>query len=613
MLYSCATPETPLLLSESSRVCFIHQGMAESTLWVLKFAAFIVVLSGAALGLNEDDPVNSTCPTWSIYQFQTNTCTCDSNIHNVVFCHNVAGKLEITMLFGYCMTLNKNQTETLVGACPFNFKHSQGWTSFVIPSHPSQLDAAVCEFTNRAGQLCGQCMDGMSPPVYSYYPQCVNCSTSNWAKYLTVSLLPTTVFFLGAVAVPLRAAAPHMNGFILFCQIMTSPPILRQLGETYYAHPYAHTSTGVTENMYISYLSIWNLDFFKMVYSPFCLHPNASTLQVISLDYIIAAYPLALIILTYTLVTLHYHNCRLVVCLWRPFLRCCIHFRRQWNIHNSLVDAFATFLLLSYVKFLSVSFDILAPTYLWDKWGRHVGTVLYYDGSVEYFGTDHLPYAVLAMSVLLVFTLLPILLTCLYPCRCFQKCLNSCHLRSQALHIFMDAFQGCYKDGTNGTRDCRYFAAIYLIARVAVYLSMIYSYTANNCGIICLLVILMLLVSGFHPYKKWFYNQLDMFLLGSLTMIMSSSWLFQIHNTEDVTTIDRVVLTVLSLISLVHSLCLVLHCIWRRSRRVQSATEQIKTCFSRPSYQLFEQSLPRRVVMDEKTALLRRKQTDLTH
>ena len=160
-----------------------------------------------------------------------------------------------------------------------------------------------------------------------------------------------------------------MNGFILFCQILTSPLILRQLGETYYLQHSSHSYmyVGILGDVYISYLSIWNLDFFKMVYSPFCLHPNASTLQVLSLDYIIAAYPLALIILTYTLVTLHYHNCRLVVCLWRPFLRCCIHFQRQWSIHNSLVDAFATFLLLSYVKFLSVSFDILAPTYLRDK------------------------------------------------------------------------------------------------------------------------------------------------------------------------------------------------------------------------------------------------------
>ena len=581
--------------------------MTVSTMWMLEIVAFIVALSGAAFGLNEDDPVNSTCHTWTIYHPQTNSCECGSSIDDIVVCHEVAGEFEVTMLFGFSMTLNKDQTETVVGACPFNFRRSEYMSSLAIPSHPSQLDAAVCGFTKRTGQLCGQCVNGTSPPVYSYFPQCVNCSTGNWAKYLTVSLLPTTVFFLGAVALRLRATAPHMNGFILFCQILTSPPILREVGEAYYTYHSAHRYYRIASDIYISYLSIWNLDFFRLVYTPFCLHPNASTLQVLSLDYIIAAYPLALIILTYTLVTLHYHDFRLVVCLWSPFLKCCIHFRRQWNIQSSLVDTFATFLLLSYVKFLSVSFDILAPTLMYNKWDRHIGTVLYYDGSVEYFGTDHLPYAVLAITVLLVFTILPILLLCLYPCRWFQKFLNSCHLRRQALHTFMDSFQGCYKDGTNGTRDCRYFAAIYLIARVAVHLSLVIASADTNSSLIALLVIVVLLLSTFHPYKKQLFNQLDTFLLGSMIVAMSTSWVLQAYNTGRETMTEKVLYALLAPIPLVYSLCLVLYCIWRRSRRVRSATERLRAFFSRPkSYQQLEQSLPRRVMMDEASALLRR-------
>ena len=586
-LQSCTTSKKFFLCCKSSAVCFIHNshpGMAVSTVRMLEILASIVVLSGAAFGLNEDDPVNSTCHTWTIYHPQNNSCECGSSIDDIVFCHEVAGEFEVTMLFGFSMTLNKDQTETVVGACPFNFRRSEYLSSLAIPSHPSQLDAAVCGFTKRTGQLCGQCVNGTSPPVYSYFPQCVNCSTSNWAKYLTVSLLPTTVFFLGAVALRLRATAPHMNGFILFCQILTSPPILRGLGEAYYTYYSAHRYYRIAGYIYISYLSIWNLDFFRLVYTPFCLHPNASTLQVLSLDYIIAAYPLALIILTYTLVTLHYHDCKLVVCLWRPFLKCCIHFRRQWNIQSSLVDTFATFLLLSYVKFVSVSFDILAPTLMYNKWDRHISTVLYYDGSVEYFGADHLPYAVLAITVLLVFTVLPILLLCLYPCRWFQKFLNSCHLRRQALHTFMDSFQGCYKDGTNGTRDCRYFAAIYLIARVAVHLLLDIVSADNNSSLIALLVIVVLLVSAFHPYKKQLFNQLDMFLLGILIVAMSTSLVLQAYNTGRQTMTEKVLYALLIPIPLVYSLCLVLYCIWRRSRRVRSATERLRAFFSRPPY-----------------------------
>ena len=259
--------------------------------------------------------------------------------------------------------------------------------------------------------------------------------------------------------------------------------------------------------IYFSLISIWNLDFFRTVYPPFCLHPNASTLQTLSLDYITAAYPLVLIILTYTLVTLHYYNCRLVVWLWRPFLRCCIRFQRQWDIQTSLVDAFTTFLLLSYVTFLSVSSDILTPTTMWDTREKRQPTVLYYNGTVKYFSKEHLPYAIPAITVLLVFIFLPILLLCLYPCRCFQRLLNRCNFRCQALHMFMDAFQGCYKNGTNGTRDCRYFAALYLISRVAVHTSLAYSSVSfTNSFSAAVLAVLVFLLSYFHSYKKQVHN-----------------------------------------------------------------------------------------------------------
>ena len=157
-----------------------------------------------------------------------------------------------------------------------------------------------------------------------------------------------------------------------------------------------------------------------MIYSQFCLQAGAFTLQILYLDYLIAAYCLALIVLTYILVTLHYYDNRLVVWIWRPFRKCFIRFRRKWDIQNSLVYAFATFLLLSYVKLLSITFDIVMPTAVFNKWGNQVSTVLYYDGSIMYFGREHLPYALTAIIVLVVFISLLILLLFLYPCKCFR-------------------------------------------------------------------------------------------------------------------------------------------------------------------------------------------------
>ena len=119
-----------------------------------------------------------------------------------------------------------------------------------------------------------------------------------------------------------------------------------------------------------TFYGVWNLDFLRLVYTPFCLQPHINTLHVLALDYLVAVYPLLLIALSYLLVLLYDRNVRLIVCLWKPFLPLFIKFRRQWNIKNSLVEVFATFLLLSYVKILSVSVDLLVPVLLYDEQER---------------------------------------------------------------------------------------------------------------------------------------------------------------------------------------------------------------------------------------------------
>ena len=103
---------------------------------------------------------------------------------------------------------------------------------------------------------------------------------------------------------------------------------------------------------------------------------------------------------------------------------------------------------------------------------KRVGpTMVYYDASIEYFSAStHLPFALLAIFVLCTFVVLPALVLLLYPTRIFQRSLGCCRVRWLALHAFADAFQGYfngyYKNGTDGTRDYRYFAGLYIIFRI---------------------------------------------------------------------------------------------------------------------------------------------------
>ena len=232
------------------------------------------------------------------------------------------------------------------------------------------------------------------------------------------------------------------------------------------------------------------------------------------MDYAVALYPLVLIVITYIFIELHAHNCRLIVLVWKPFHWCLARFRRQWNMKRSVIDAFATFLLLPYVKLLSISFSLLIPTYLHNVNGEMIGTTyLYYDATVETYGEKHRPYAILAIMVLLVFVFLPLVLLILYPLSCSQKCLNYCKLNHHVLRTFTDTFQGSFKDGTNGTRDCRYFAAFFLIIRIVAFALFIFS----SAGYFFLLAALMytafvVLIATIRPYKKDVHNKIDTFL-----------------------------------------------------------------------------------------------------
>lgn len=150
------------------------------------------------------------------------------------------------------------------------------------------------------------------------------------------------------------------------------------------------------------------MDFGRSLYEPFCLHPSLSTHHIIALDYLVAVYPLLLILLTYLLVKLH-DNYRLVVIIFKPFYCCIRCIQKEWNIKASLIDVFATFILLSNVKLLNVSFDLISvPVTLRNITGHRLPQqYTYTNGSVEYLGKEHHPYFALGVIVIMVFNVLP--------------------------------------------------------------------------------------------------------------------------------------------------------------------------------------------------------------
>ena len=270
----------------------------------------------------------------------------------------------------------------------------------------------------------------------------------NWLKYILAAFLPLTVFFIIILSFRVSVTSPQLNAFVFISQILAAPANARFLLLTLQDLP----TFSVVVRIVLAMYGIWNLDFFRTLIPNICLEVN--TLKAIVLDYAIGFFPLILLVVMYVLLELHAYNIRPIVWFGRPFHRCFVRFQGQWDVKNSIIDAVATFLLLSYTKILSVSFDLLVPTQVYDKYGKRLGFYLLYDSGIEFLGKEHLLYAIPAFIITLLFNILPLLLLLLYPLQCFQRCLSICRLRWHGLHIFIDVFQGCYKNGTvAGTQD----------------------------------------------------------------------------------------------------------------------------------------------------------------
>ena len=69
-----------------------------------------------------------------------------------------------------------------------------------------------------------------------------------------------------------------------------------------------------------------------------CLHPNMTALQMISLDYAIAIYPLLLILLTYAFVTIH-DRFAIVQLLWKPVMWMMLKINCEFRVKRTLIKS----------------------------------------------------------------------------------------------------------------------------------------------------------------------------------------------------------------------------------------------------------------------------------
>ena len=411
----------------------------------------------------------------------------------------------------HCMYFDPKQNISIVGSCYSSCYEFDN--TYVTIASSEEFNADICDqygSLHRMGRFCGQCNNTYGLAMYSYQIfSCIPCEDygyKNWLKYFAVALLPLTVFYVLALLLSFNVTSSSFSGILLISQCLTSPVQMKIIASNPYANRYATILKIIT-----SVVCTVNLNFFRLVYPPFCVHPKASIVQILSLEYIIAVYPFLLIFITYVLVAAYDREYRLLLYIWKPFKMCLHCYHKTWNIRTSLIEMFATFTFLSSVKILGVSFQILSFTVTYDVEGKIRGRYYhYYDATIEYLGYKHLPFAILAIVVSFIFVVLPLFFLTFYPCGCFQRCLNHCGGRCQPLHVFMDAFQGSYR---TQPRDLRSFSAFYLLLRLLILAQALIStslmfYTSGILSLMGAAVVCIL-----QPYKMKAHNTIDTVLL----------------------------------------------------------------------------------------------------
>ena len=401
---------------------------------------------------------DSECPTWFTCN-SSNTCQCGNKYHHAVVCDNET--LSSAVLDCYCITYDKESRSTYLGSCFYNCDdHTETGTVYQkLPAHKEML--SICDNFNREGILCGECKKGHSPFVLSYNLSCVGCPDghSNWWKFILVGFVPLTFFYFFIVFFNINVTTSCLHGVVWFSQALSMPALVRFI---MLAMNSEYPNLLKITKVFILFYSFWNLDLLRSITPDICV--NVSTVQALALDYLVALYPFLLILLSHLVIKLYDSKIPFLVMVWKPCQALLAKFRESMDVRTSVIDSFATFFLLSYMKLLSVSSDLLIPTQI-HKLGSNISTFgLYYSPTVVYFGKEHLPYAILAIIVLTVFVCVPIVILLLYPFQFFQRLLSFFPLNWQFLHAFIDSFQGSYKDGTElGTYDCRLISALQLL------------------------------------------------------------------------------------------------------------------------------------------------------
>ena len=136
--------------------------------------------------------------------------------------------------------------------------------------------------------------------------------------------VPNNCHYFVVVIFHIKATSPPLSALVFMSQIIVYTVRLDVHFHMYIENE-APRFLHVALKVLLVLCGIWSLDFFRAVIPPFCVSSNIKTVHALALEYVVAFYPICLILITYVCIKLHDNNFRPVVWLWKPFHRHFVH------------------------------------------------------------------------------------------------------------------------------------------------------------------------------------------------------------------------------------------------------------------------------------------------
>ena len=416
----------------------------------------------------------------------------------------------------------KNKVEFSI--CPLSYCwNGKDGIYNTLRSQYSKLTEDICSANNREGHLCGQCKKNYGVSVTTENLVCIPCNdtqlTSNIVKYIFIVYFPLLILFSLLLIFQVRLSSGSANSFIFYAQTVSSTLGLPADGHIY-VDAYLKNKPKLMKLIKIFY-GIFNLRVAENMVKPLCIHTKLNALDVFQLSYLVALFPFLFILIIIVGVKINDSSITrrcCGICKWKVSW---FRYLKKWNIGNSLLHVFAAYLLLSYTRLTLSSLFILHSSKQ-QKEHYNFSERVFYAGQYTISDPKYIwRYQFPACLVLLTTFLLPV---ALFRCPIFwlEKCINRIKWLSKwypadKIHIFLDTFQGCYRDNR------RYFAGMYFLFRIfmgASYLlarDWFHQYMIQQ--FVCVVIILS--IGILRPYRKefWYLNAIDLLMFTNLAIV----------------------------------------------------------------------------------------------